>query len=65
LNLTAVVTMSRRQSIDLDDGALTRRISVGAEDLQLSEPHVLHASPCGRFAAGVNVSGLNDSRGTG
>jgi hypothetical protein len=43
--------------IDLDDGALTHLGSVGAEDLQLSEPLALHASPCGRFAAVVNVSG--------
>lgn len=43
--------------VDLDDGGVTRLTSIGAEGLELAEPLAVHASPCGRFAAVVNVKG--------
>ncbi|WP_163868840.1 hypothetical protein [Myxococcus eversor] len=43
--------------IDLDEGSLTRLGSVGAETLDLSARLALHVSPCGRYAAVVNLLG--------
>ncbi|NMO18747.1 hypothetical protein HPC49_13270 [Pyxidicoccus fallax] len=43
--------------IDLEGGALIRLGTLSAEDVQLSAPLALHVSPCGRFAAVVNVTG--------
>lgn len=43
--------------VDLDDGGGARLASVEGEGLKLAEPLAVHASPCGRFAAVVNVKG--------